>query len=259
MDKLVPMSRAIPGRDSAPATAAGFHTTHWTVVLAARDEEGPNAREALSKLCSTYWYPLYAFIRRQGSSPHEAEDLTQQFFYQFLERHALGGVRPDAGRFRSFLLACLRNFLANEHERAQTQRRGGGRPIFSLDAAEGETRYSLEPAGQQTPDEFFDRRWAFAVLEGTMKELEREYGASKNRELFDQLKGFLPAGQVGQASVSREELASKRGVSVGAIDVAVHRLRQRFGALLREQVAKTVSSEPEVEEEIRYLISVIGS
>jgi RNA polymerase sigma-70 factor (ECF subfamily) len=252
------MSHATPVRDRAPATAAGFHTTHWTVVLAARDEAGPAGRDALSKLCSTYWYPLYAFIRRQGLTPHEAEDLTQQFFYQFLERQALETVKPAAGKFRSFLLACLKNFLANERERAEAQRRGGGRPILSLDAADGETRYSLEPADQQTPDAAFDRQWALAVLEGAMKELEREYAMSKNKQLFDQLKGFLPCAQGGQGSVSREELASKRGVSVGAVDVAVHRMRQRFGALLRDQVARTVSSETEVDEEIRYLISVIG-
>jgi DNA-directed RNA polymerase specialized sigma24 family protein len=258
-DKILPMSRANPVRDSAPATAAGFHTTHWTIVLAAGEKDSVPAREALAKLCSTYWYPLYAFIRRQGSSPHEAEDLTQQFFYQFLERHALGSVRPTAGKFRSFLLACLKNFLANERARAQAQRRGGGRLIVSLDAADAETRYSLEPVDLQVPDAVFDRRWAFAVLEGTMKELEGEYAASKNKDIFDQLKGSLPGSQGGYDSVSREEFAAKRGVSVGAIDVAVHRLRQRFGALLREQVAHTVSSEAEVEEEIRYLISVIGS
>ncbi|HTL59069.1 MAG TPA: sigma-70 family RNA polymerase sigma factor [Candidatus Limnocylindrales bacterium] len=234
----------------------GFHTTHWTVVLAAREKDGTVAREALASLCSAYWYPLYAFIRRRGSSPHEAEDLTQEFLFRFLERHSLDSVHPAAGKFRSFLLACLKNFLANERERANTQRRGGRQTFVPLDSGDPETRYSLEPVDQRTPDAIFERRWAFAILERVVEGLRREYSTDEKRELFEELQGFLPGGQ---GSISRAELAAKRGVSVGAIDVAVHRLRQRFGVLLREQVAQTVSSEAEVDEEIRYLISVMGS
>src|SRR5438552_13818399 len=248
------MSLAKPVRDDLPATAMGFHTTHWTVVLAAREKEGSAPREALASLCSTYWYPLYAFIRRQGSSPPEAEDLTQEFFFRFLERHALGSVQPAAGKFRSFLLACLKNFLANERERAHAQRRGGGQPLVPLDRGDAETRYSLEPADQRTPAAVFERRWAFAVLERTMTELRHEYVTAGKSELFEAFQSFLPGGH---GDASRADLAAQRGVSPGAIDVAVHRLRQRFGALLREQVAQTVSSDAEVEEEIRYLISVI--
>jgi len=207
-------------------------------------------------LCSTYWYPLYAFIRRQGASPHEAEDLTQEFFSRFLERNALTNVHPAAGKFRSFLLACLKNFLANERERAQTQRRGGGRTFVPLDGADAETRYSMEPVDNQTPEAIFERRWAFAVLERTMKQLRRDFAAADKEDLFEQLQGFLPGGGT---SMSREDLAAKRGISVGAIDVAIHRLRQRFGSLLREEVLQTVSSEAELEEEIRHLISVIGN
>jgi len=234
----------------------GFHTTHWTMVLSAREQQGTVAREALARLCSIYWYPLYAFIRRQGSSPHEAEDITQEFFFRFLERNALGNVDRAAGKFRSFLLVCLKNFLANERDRAQAQRRGGGHAVVSLDCDEAETRYSLEPADHRTPEVVFERRWAFAVLERTMIEVRREYAAGRKGDLFEALQGFLPNGQ---GNYSRAELAAKRGVSAGAIDVAIHRLRQRFGALLREQVAQTVSSESEIEEEIRYLISVMGS
>jgi RNA polymerase sigma-70 factor (ECF subfamily) len=234
----------------------GFHTTHWTVVLTAGSGDGTATREALASLCATYWYPLYAFIRRQGSGPHEAEDLTQEFFYRFLERNALASVRPTAGKFRSFLLACLKNFLANERERAQAQRRGGGQPLVPLDGTDAETRYALEPADHLTPEAVFERRWAFAVLERTMAELRREYSTSQEREQFEELEGFLPGGQ---PNGSRAELATRRGVSVGAIDVAIHRLRRRFGARLREQVARTVSSGAEVEEEIRHLISVLGS
>jgi RNA polymerase sigma factor (sigma-70 family) len=250
------MTPANPARNDVPATALGFHTTHWTVVLAAREKVGNAAQEALASLCSTYWYPLYAFIRRQGASPHEAEDLTQEFFFRFLERNALERVHPADGRFRSFLLACLKNFLANEHERAQAQRRGGGQSLVPLDCADAETRYSLEPADRRTPDAIFERRWAFAVLERTMKELRREYSTAEKRELFDDLQGFLPGGQ---GNVPRAELAAKRGVSAGAIDVAIHRMRQRYGALLRQQVAQTVSTEAEVEEEIRHLISALGN
>jgi RNA polymerase sigma-70 factor (ECF subfamily) len=233
----------------------GFHTTHWTVVFAAQDRDGKGASEALAELCSAYWYPLYAFVRRQGSTAHEAEDLTQEFFRRFLERRALEVVRPDAGKFRSFLLACLKNFLANERLRAQTLRRGGAYQILPLDSGDAETRYTLEPADQRTPEAIFERRWAFTVLERTMAQLRREYSSDEKRALFDALQGFLPSGQ---EALSRAEVAAKRGVSAGAIDVAVHRLRQRFGALLREQVARTVSSEAEVEEEIRYLISVLS-
>lgn len=226
------------------------------MVLAARDNDGVIAREALARLCATYWHPLYAFVRRQGSNPHEAEDLTQEFFCRFLERGSLTQVRPTAGKFRSFLLACLKNFLANERQRANAQRRGGGKPTIPLDIGDAETRYSLEPADQRTPDADFERRWAFALLERTIKELRREYSTDEKRVLFDDVQGFLPCGQ---GNVSRAELAARRGVSIGAIDVAIHRVRQRFGTLLRQQVAQTVSSEAEVEEEIRYLISVISN
>jgi RNA polymerase sigma-70 factor (ECF subfamily) len=196
----------------------GFHTTHWTIILKARDDNDTAARESLGSLCATYWYPLYAFIRRQGSTPNEAEDLTQEFFFRFMERHALSGVQPAAGKFRSFLLVCLKNFLANERERAQAQRRGGGRTLVSLDGAEAETRYSLEPADRLTPEMLHERRWAFAALERTMNELRREYGAQQKSGLFEQLQGFLPCGH---GSASRADLAAKRGVSVGAVDVAV--------------------------------------
>ena len=245
----------VPDGD-ARASAVGFQTTHWTVVLAARVRDEPAAQEALASLCSTYWAPLYAFVRRQGSSHHEAEDLTQDFFCDFLKRNALGNVRPAAGKFRSFLLTCLKNFLANQRERARAQRRGGGRVLLPLDPGEAETKYLLEQADHLTPEATFDRRWAFAVLERTLTELRREHANGRKPLQLEELEGFLPCGQ---GSVSRADLAAKRGVSIGAIDVAIHRLRQRFGALLRQQVAQTVSSEAEIEEEIRYLSSVLGS
>ena len=251
------MTPAFPASGDLPKTGVGFCTTHWTLVLtAARADDGTAAREALAHLCSVYWYPLYAFCRRQGRQPHDAEDLTQAFFARLLEKHGLASVRPEHGRFRSFLLVSLKNFLTNEWERANAQRRGGGRPVISLDGADAETRYALEPADGVTPDMVFERRWAWAVLEHTMSALRREYATEKKSELFEQLEGFLPCGH---GTVLRAELAAKRGVSVGAIDVAIHRMRQRFGALLREQVSDTVSSEEEVSEEIRHLISVLSS
>jgi len=165
-------------------------------------------------------------------------------------------VRPDAGKFRSFLLACLKNFLANERERSRAQRRGAGQALVALDSSDAETRYSLEATDHRTPDAQFERRWAFAAIERAMRELQREHAGDEQRARFAELQRFLPGGR---GSVSRTELAAKRGVSVGAIDVAVHRLRQRFGAQLRQQVAQTVSSEAEVDEEIRYLITALSS
>jgi RNA polymerase sigma-70 factor (ECF subfamily) len=245
-----------PGTD-LPTGQMSFHTTHWSVVLAAREQDDATlARQALGTLCSTYWYPLYAFVRRQGFGPHEAQDLAQEFFYQFLERHALKHVRPEAGKFRSFLLTCLKNFLVNQRERAQAQRRGSGQPVLSLDGASAETQYSLEPADRVTPELLFDRRWAMNVLDQALKALERDYAKRGQSDLFAALRGFLPSAR---GSESRAEVAAKHGMSPGALDVAVHRLRQRFGSMLREQVAQTVSSEGQVEEEIRYLISVLGS
>jgi RNA polymerase sigma factor (sigma-70 family) len=250
------MSPTSPSRADLPATSAGFHTTHWTMVLLAREKDGAGAQEALASLCSTYWHPLYAFIRRQGADPHQAEDLTQEFFCRFLQRNALSKVRREAGKFRSFLLACLKNFLANERERAGAQRRGGGCVLLSLDYAEAEMRYLQEPADERTPELVFERRWAFAVLERTLRELRREYARAGKSALFDNLQGFLPGGQ---GSCSRKELAATHRLSQGALDVAIHRLRQRFGLLLREQVAQTVSSPNEVEEELQHLISAFGS
>jgi RNA polymerase sigma factor (sigma-70 family) len=250
------MPQGVQSFDGAPNDAMGFQTTHWTVVLAASGGDGTQTREALANLCETYWQPLYAFVRRRGSSPHEAEDLTQEFFYQFLERHALEKARPSGGKFRSFLLVCLKNFLINERVAAGSQRRGGAAAFIPLETGDAETRYSLELADTLTPEAVFERRWAIAVIESTMADLQREYAALGNSVLFEDLQGFLPNGR---GTNSRSDLAAKRTVSVGAIDVAIHRIRQRFGTLLRLQVARTVASEAEIEEEIRYLISVIGA
>ena len=255
-DRLVFMSPALLRPTNVRTEAMGFHTTHWTVVMSARSGDGPYAQDALAALCSTYWCPLYAFIRRKGADPHEAEDLTQEFFYRFLERRAVERVQPAAGKFRSFLLTCLKNFLANERDASCAQRRGGGQSAVRLGSGEAETHYLLEPADSRTPEAVFERRWAFAVLDQAMSLLRREYSAAEKGDQFEELQGFLPNGR---GNLSRADLAAKRGVTVGAVDVAIHRLRQRFGVLLREQVARTVSSEAEVEDELRYLISAVGA
>jgi DNA-directed RNA polymerase specialized sigma24 family protein len=239
----------------AYTTAVGFQTTHWSEVFAARAPEEARSREALARLCATYWPPLYAFIRRQGASPQDAEDLTQEFFRRFLDRRPLANVHPGGGKFRSFLLVCLKNFLANERERAQALRRGGGCRIIPLDADEAETRYALGAVDDLSPEALYDKRWAFATLDRVLTELQQEYAAQGKRGQFEELQGFLPGGD---GSLSRGDLAARRGVSVGAIDVAVHRLRQRFGQLLREQIAQTVGSEEEVGDELRHLISVLS-
>jgi len=233
-----------------------FHTTHWSVVLAAREAESKAADEALAKLCSTYWYPLYSFVRQRGFGHHDAEDLTQEFFGRFLARQFLSNVSPAGGKFRSFLLTCLKNFLVNQHARAHAQRRGGGHSFVALDAQEAETRFSVEPTDNLTPDALYDKNWAWTVLERTINALEGEYAAKGQGQAFEELKGFLPGGTGGE---SRAESAAKRGVSLGAIDVAIHRMRKRFGALLREEIVRTVSSEAEVDEEIKFLISVISN
>ena len=219
----------------------------------ARDQSGPGAKEALAQLCSTYWYPLYAFIRRKGFSPHDAQDLTQEFFYNFLERDSLQSVAPAGGKFRSYLLACLKHFLSNQKRGQQAQKRGAGIPVVSLDALAADTRYLTEPTDTDTPEMLFERRWAWTVLEQTTAELQREYAQRAASEMFDDLRGFLSSKQ---ATASRAELARKHGITAGAIDVAIHRLRHRFGVLLREQILRTVSSPDEVEQELRYLMSL---
>ncbi len=252
--KLVLMFPSAPAGAGFIRGEVSFQTTHWSVVLAAREQNAPASVEALARLCTIYWLPLYAFVRRSGASPEDAEDLTQEFFYEFLERDSLKYVQPGGGRFRSFLLACLKHFLANQRERACAQRRGGGQLPISLDASAAETHYLLEPADNVTPELLFERRWAFTVLQEALAQLRRDYIRLHQGDLFEALQGFLP-GTDGKAS--RADIAAQRGMSVGAVDVAIHRLRQRFGAVLREQVAQTVSSPEEVQEEIRYLMSVL--
>lgn len=243
-----------PIRSDVHTRGIGFQTTHWTLVLAARREDA-SSQQAVAKLCASYWYPIYAFIRRTGATPHEAEDLTQEFFCRVLQYDWLANVHPAGGKFRSFLLACVKNFLANERDKVLAQRRGGGQRPLPLEREEAETRYTFEPADPMTPEMVFERQWVFEMLQQTVAALRSEYAATNRLGLFEELQGFLPGGE---ATLSRAEIAQKRGLTANALDVAIHRLRQRFGTLLRQRVAETVSSESEVDGELRYLMAVLS-
>jgi RNA polymerase sigma-70 factor (ECF subfamily) len=235
---------------------ARFATTHWSIIAAARDQAAPEAREALAELCRSYWYPLYAFIRRQGHDADAAQDLTQEFFARLLERDFLAAIERGKGRFRSFLLAACKHFLANEHDRARAQKRGGGMvPVpLDLDAAEG--RYVREPAHCMTPERLFERRWALTLLDRVLGRLRQEHTARGKEALFDHLRVFLVGDGRAPAQL---EVAAELGLSPGALKVAVHRLRQRFRELLCQEIASTVDDPAGVEEEIRQLFAALGS
>jgi RNA polymerase sigma-70 factor (ECF subfamily) len=235
--------------------AAEFRTTHWSVVLAAREEESPRAEEALAQLCRAYWYPLYAYIRRRGHNPHDAQDLTQEFFARLLERNFLKAVRQERGQFRWFLLSAVKRFLASEWNREHAAKRGGQHTVVSLDEQTAEGRYRLEIADHATPDKLFDQSWAMTLLEQAQAQLQREYRDSNRGELFGQLKLFLSGDR---APVSHAEAGVALGMNEGAVKVAVHRLRHRYRDCLREQIAQTVATPAEVDEEIRQLFAAFA-
>jgi RNA polymerase sigma-70 factor (ECF subfamily) len=232
-----------------------FATTHWSLVLAARDRAEPGAADALASLCALYWYPLYAYVRRRGHDADAAHDLTQEFFARLLEKDFLAAVDRGKGKFRSFLLAACNHFLANEHDRARARKRGGGRPLLSLDAADAEGRYRAEPAGGLTPEKLFERRWALALLQQVMARLRAEFEARDKGRLFDHLRGFL----VGEKGPGYRQTANELGMTEGAVKVAVHRLRQRYRELLHEEIGRTVTGPEQVEEEVRDLFRALGS
>jgi RNA polymerase sigma-70 factor (ECF subfamily) len=242
---------------SAVPPDAAFHTTHWSVVLAAREGHSSQAQEALGQLCQTYWYPLYAYVRRRGNGPAEAEDLTQAFFVRLLEKGFIGDLTPGMGRFRSFLLSALKHFLANEWDRVRAQKRGGGKPVLSLDDDQAESRYRVEAVDNTTPETLFEQRWAWTVLEQVFVQLRQEFVSTERGELFEDLKGFLSAGKPPPKAYA--EVAARTGLKEGTVKVAVHRLRRRYGELLRAQIAQTVADPSEVEDELRYLIQVLAS
>jgi RNA polymerase sigma factor (sigma-70 family) len=232
-----------------------FLTTRWTEVIQAAQTSAPEAAAALENLCRKYWYPLYAYVRREGFSPHDAQDLTQAFFARFLEKNYLAQVDRTRGRFRSFLLASLKHFLANEWDRARAQKRGGGAQIISLDEQTAESRYLLEPRDEASAEKIFERRWALTVLETVLGRLERECADAGKGDQFRELKDHMMAN----ATAPQAELARRLKMTPEAVKVAIHRLRKRYRALLREEIAQTVSTAAEVDAELRHLLTVIAS
>ena len=237
-----------------PAHRQVFVTTHWSVVLTAGRSDTTRARAALENLCQTYWPPLYAYVRRRGYSSEDAQDLTQAFFARLLERNAVAAVAPEKGRFRSFLLASMNHFLSDEWDKARAQKRGGGQ-VISLDFQSAETRLGEIPAENFTPEKAFEHRWAITLLEQVYQQLGEEYRAQGKGRLFDALRTAL-AGASDAAPYA--ELAKQLALTEGAVKVAVHRLRQRYRALLRETIADTVSTPDEVEDELRYLFRTLA-
>jgi RNA polymerase sigma-70 factor (ECF subfamily) len=240
--------------ETRSAEAVRFATTHWSVVLTAACDHNSKAQAALANLCQTYWYPLYAFVRRQGCSPQDAEDLTQEFFARLMAKRSLRAVDRVKGRFRSFLLAALKHFLANEWARAKCLKRGGGQTLIPLDALSAETRFGREPADHCTPEASYERSWALALLDRVLARLAGEQERAARQAQFAQLQGCLTG-----ALPPYVELAAKLGTTEGAVKVAVHRLRQRYRELLREEIALTVASPAEIEDEIRRLFRALAS
>lgn len=231
-----------------------FETTSWSLILQATDGPSSLARAAFERLFEAYWPPVYAFVRRKGRSPEEAEDLTQSYFAQFFEKQYLADFRPSAGRFRTFLLASVSHFLANEWHRGQAQKRGGGRTLLSLDTAETETRLAIGPVDRHTPEALFERQWVTTVLDRCLDALREEHAGADARRRFERLKDLLclEGGTPLHAGAARE-----LGLSDGALRVAVHRLRKRFAAILRREVAATLTDPAEVDAELRWMLGVL--
>lgn len=238
-------STAVPERQ----TTARFKTTLWTQVL-----DAPHNEKALANLCRKYWYPLYAFLRRNGISSHEAEDLTQGFFAQLLSNQGLETVRREYGKFRSFLLASLKNFVADQRDRALAAKRFPDQPLFELDAQKAEERYRLEPVDPSNPEKIFERRWALTLLEEVLAALESEFVTSGKGEVFRVLQPFL-SGE--QARPAYEVVAARLALSEGAVRVTVHRMRERYRELIRKEIADTLAAGEDVEAEMRYLFAVL--
>jgi RNA polymerase sigma-70 factor (ECF subfamily) len=224
------------------------------VVLAAGRNDTTCARDALATLCQTYWYPLYAYVRQRGYAPHDAQDLTQEFFARLLQKNTLGAIRRDGGKFRSFLLTALNRFLVDEWKKARAQKRGGGQ-VVSLDARDAETRFGREPVDARTPEKLFEQHWALALLEAVYRQLRREYEASGRGALFNELKACLTGARI---AVPYAELATRLKVPENTVKVAVHRMRGRYRELLRAEVAHTVAGPGEVEEELRSLFRALA-
>lgn len=240
---------------SAKQPDGGFATTHWSLVLRAGSANASTqAREALAQLCQTYWYPLYAFVRRQGHSPHDAQDLTQEFFARLLERNAIGSVDRERGRFRAFLLASLKNFLRDEWDKLRAQKRGGGARLLSLDDADGENRFALEPVSHASPEREFDRNWARWVLERALDALEREQSEAGKSSQFERLRPFLTDATDNQ---DYSAVGTELAVPPNTVAVTVRRLRHRYRELVRAQIAETVAFPGDVDQEMGHLLAAM--
>ena len=246
------MSSPGPASEHSAGQPWNFRTTHWSVVLAAGGTPAPEAAVALERLCATYWYPLYSFLRRQGQSPHDAQDLTQSFFAQLLEKNSLQSVNPNKGKFRSFLLASVKNFLANQRDRADALKRGGAIAFVSWDEADAELRYRKDDSLALPPDKAFEQLWATTLLEQVLAKLRAAYADTGQGAQFDALQIYL-TGDKGAAPYA--EMATRLNLGESALKMSIQRLRRRFGDLLREEIAHTVSRPEEVDDEIRALFA----
>ncbi|MEO8426060.1 MAG: sigma-70 family RNA polymerase sigma factor [Verrucomicrobiota bacterium] len=241
--------------DNVHAAHAQFTTTHWSLVLAAGDSSAPSTQEALERLCRAYWYPLYAFVRRLGRSPADAQDLTQGFFAYLLEHRLVARADPQAGRFRSFLLGSLKHFLAHEQERATALKRGGGALVLSFDAFDPEERYALEPFDLATPEAIFDQRWAQQQIENALAHLRADYTASGRGALFDLLKDYVWGDK---NALTLAEIAARIDLTEEAVKKSVQRLRQRFRDCLRAEIAQTVTTPDQIDDELQYLRAALS-
>jgi RNA polymerase sigma-70 factor (ECF subfamily) len=248
------MSASEPQDPSVGEGASRFHTTHWSLVLAAGQQVSADSRAALATLCRIYWYPLYAFARRQVAHAEEAQDLTQEFFAQVLEKDYLRVANPERGKFRSFLMTAFKHFLSKERERARALKRGGGSQVLPLDYQAGEQRYIREPVHQMTPERIFERRWALTLLDRVLGRLREEMEQAGKRTLFERLKVCL-TGEKNDASY--REMADGLRLTEGSVKVAVHRLRRRYQELLRDEIAQTVATPEEIDDELRHLFEAV--
>jgi RNA polymerase sigma factor (sigma-70 family) len=239
-----------------PASTTGdsrFQTTHWSLIAAATSEPSEQARAALADLCAAYWYPIYAYLRRHGKSAEDARDLTQEFFATLLEKDYLADADRERGRFRAFLLTAVARFAGKERDKAAAQKRGGGRAALSLDFGEGERRYQREPAHDWTPERIFARRWALAILDKTLAALRSEHEQAGKLAHFDELKVFL----TGESGPPLRQVAEKLGMTEGAVKVAIHRLREKYRDKLRTEIAQTVATPEDVDEELGLLLAAL--
>lgn len=239
--------------NAAAGSNGAFRTTHWTIVLTAARPDSESKCEAFGRIYSDYWYPLYAYIRRRGYLPPDAEDITQGFFLHVINHQSLDGLVREGGKFRTFLLRLLDNFLANEWDRQRAQKRGAGQPLLSLDVAAGEFRYSQEPSDRHTPETLYERQWVFTVLAKVLEAQAAECEAAGKGNLFADLRLHLQGERSG---LPYAEVAARHGMTEGAVKVAVHRLRQRYRELLHKEIARTVGGSHEVDEELRHFIKV---